>query len=66
MDQITITREEFREKIVDNPEGFGIVRHIRKDPKLLDGHETRALMEELALMMVLKDIETELFGPKEE
>lgn len=65
MDQITITREEFREKIIKNPEGYGIVRTMRKDPEKMKGHEMLVLLEELALMMALIEIETDLFGPEE-
>ena len=65
MDQITITREEFKKKIVDNPEGYGIVRIMRKDPKMQEDHKTKLLIEELSQMMTLEDIEKELFGLKE-
>lgn len=50
MGQITITREEFREKIIKNPESYGIVRAMCKDPEK---------------MTALREIETDLFGPEE-
>lgn len=66
MDQITITRKEFREKIVENPESYGIVRMMRKDPEKAKGHEITVTLEELTLMIVLREIETDLFGNEEE
>lgn len=65
MDQITITREEFREKIVKNPESYGTVRAMRKDPEKMKGHEMQIFLEELTLRMALREIETDLFGPEE-
>lgn len=66
MDQITITREEFREKIVKNPKSYGVVRAIREEPKEEQKHYGMlAFLEELAMMMALKDIKMELFGPEE-
>jgi hypothetical protein len=65
MDQITITRKEFREKIVDNPEGYGIVRAMHKNPELLKGDAMRAFIEKLTSLMTLREIETDLFGPQE-
>lgn len=66
MDQITITREEFREKIIKNPESYGVVRAMRKDPEKMKGHEIQALIEECTLMIALKEIETDLFGDEKE
>ena len=68
MDQITITREEFREKIIKNPERYGIVRAMRKDPEKTKGHEMQAFLEELTLLtlkMAFREIEMDLFGPEE-
>lgn len=65
MDQITITREEFREKIIDNPESYGIVRRMRKDPEKMKGHELMSAVEEITTRMILDEVETDLFGPKE-
>ena len=65
MDTITITREEFREKITNNPEGYGIVRYTRKNPEQMKDREARVLIEELTLMLILGEIEEDLFGPKE-
>ena len=65
MDTITITREEFREKITNNPEGYGIVRYTRKNPEQMKSREARVLIEELTLMLVLGEIEEDLFGPEE-
>ena len=65
MNQITITREEFREKIIENPEGYGIVRYMRKNPEKIKGHEMSAFAEELSLRLALSEIEIALFGPEE-
>ena len=65
MDQITITREEFREKIIKNPESYGLVRAMRKDPERVKVDEIRACVEELMLTIVLKEVEMDLFGPGE-
>ena len=65
MDQITITREEFKKKINENPEGYGILRAMRKDPEMMKGHEQRALLEELIQAIIFLEIENDLFGPKE-
>lgn len=65
MDTITITREEFREKITNNPEGYGIVRYMRKNPEQMKSREARVLIEELTLILVLVEIEADLFGPEE-
>ena len=65
MNQITITREEFREKIIKNPESYGVVRAMRKDPEKTKDYEIRVFLEELSLMMALRDVETDLFGPEE-
>lgn len=65
METITITREEFREKIVNNPEGYGVVRAMRKDPEKMEGHEARAILEEIALLLTLSEIERDLFGAEE-
>ena len=65
MDQITITREEFREKIIKNPESYGSVRAMRKDPEKAKGREMLVLLEELTLKMALREIEMDLFGPEE-
>lgn len=65
MGQITITREEFREKIIKNPESYGIVRAMRKDPEKMKGHEMQIFLEEFTLMRALREIETDLFGPEE-
>lgn len=65
-DQITITRKEFKEKIVKNPKSYGVVRALREEPKeKQERYGVHAYLEELAMMLALKDIEMELFGPEE-
>lgn len=66
MDQITITREEFRKKIVKNPKSYGMVRYLREHPDEKEGREMRLLVEELTLTMILAEIEEDLFGDKKE
>lgn len=66
MEQITITREEFNERIVNNPKGYGIVRMMREHPEKAKGHEMRLVLEELTTMIILSEIETELFGDEEQ
>lgn len=65
MNQITITREEFMEKIVNNPESYGLVRAMRKDPERMKGRETGLLLEEIKLALTLREVEMDLFGPEE-
>ena len=62
MEQITITRAEFREKIVKNPRSYGIVRYLREHPEEKEGREMKLLIEELSLAMVLAEIEADLFS----
>ena len=38
---------------------------MRKDPEKMKGHEMQIFLEELTLMMALREIETDLFGPEE-
>lgn len=66
MDQITITREEFKERIINNPKGYGIVRAMRRDPEKAKGHELMLAVEELTTMIILSEIETDLFGDEKE
>lgn len=65
MDQITITREEFRKKIVKNPKSYGMVRYLREHPDEKEGREMRLLVEELTLTMVLAEIESDLFDEEQ-
>lgn len=65
MDQITITREEFRKKIVKNPRSYGLVRYLREHQDDKKDNEMRLLIEELTLTMVMAEIEADLFGPGE-
>lgn len=65
MNQITITREEFREKIVKNPRSYGIVRFLREHPDDKKDNEMRLLIEELTLTMVLAEIEKDLFDEEQ-
>ena len=64
MDQITITREEFKERIINNPKGYGIVRAMRKDPEKAKGHELMSAIEEVTTMIILGEVEEDLFGPE--
>lgn len=65
MEKITITREEFRQRIINNPKGYGIVRDMRKDPEKVKEHGLMLALEELTQKITLKDVEEELFGPEE-
>lgn len=63
MEQITITREEFRERIVKNPRGYAIVRAMRENPEnFKDTQPMPALVEEMTQIITLAEIEEELFG----
>lgn len=66
MEQITITRKEFREKILKNPRGFGLVRAIKERPDDFPASEVKLLLEELTQTIVIGEIEMELFGPEGE
>lgn len=66
MEQITITREEFKERIVDNPKSYGVVRMLRQHPEMAKGRELMSALEEITTMIILSEIESELFGDGEE
>lgn len=66
MEQITITREEFKERIIDNPKSYGIIRMMRQHPEKAEGHEMRIVLEELTTMIILSEIESELFGDEKQ
>lgn len=66
MEQITITRKEFREKISKNPRGFAMVRAMKEAPEKFSGNPVMLLMEELTQTITLKEVEEELFGPEDE
>lgn len=67
MEQITITREEFRERIVKNPRGYAIVRLMRENPeKFKDAGPMTMLVEEMTQIIMLSEIEEELFGQEEQ
>ena len=66
MDQITITRAEFKERIINNPRRYGVARMMRENPEKAKGHEIQAFIEECTLMIALKEIETDLFGDEKE
>ena len=66
MDQITITREEFRERIQKNPRSFGFVRYMRENhPEWTEEQPLKLMAETFSLHLAIKDIEVELFGPDE-
>lgn len=65
MEQITITRAEYREKIVENPKGYGLVRYLHEHPEEKEGRKMKLLLEEMSLIIVLAEIERELFGEEE-
>lgn len=62
MNQITITREEFRKKIVENPRGYGLVRYLREHPDEKKCKEMQLFIEELTLVLILGEVEKDLFG----
>lgn len=66
MEQITITREEFKERIVDNPKSYGVVHMLRQHPEMAKGRELMSALEEITTMIILSEIESELFGDGEE
>lgn len=66
MEQITITREEFEKRIINNPEGYGVVRMMRQHPEMAKGRAMRLALEELTTMIILGEIETELFGDEKQ
>jgi hypothetical protein len=66
MDQITITREEFRKKIKENPKGYGIVRAMRKTPEKMKATEMQMFIEELTMTIILAEVEADLFGPEKQ
>lgn len=66
MEKITITREEFRQRITKNPRGFGLVRAIKERPDDFPTSEVKLLIEELTQTIVIGEIEEELFGPEGE
>lgn len=66
MEQITITRDEFNRRIVNNPKGYGIVRMLRQHPEKAEGNRMRLVLEELTTMIILSEIETELFGDEKQ
>lgn len=66
MKQITITRDEFRERIVKNKRGFGMVRAMCEDSECIKNRKELLLIEEIAQIITLTQIEEELFGKEEE
>ena len=66
MEKITITREEFRQRITENPRGFAMVRAMKEAPEKFSGNPVMLLMEELTQTITLKEVEEELFGPEDE
>lgn len=65
MEKITITREEFRQRITENPRGFAMVRAIKEAPEKFSCGPMMRLMEELTQKITLNEVEEELFGPEE-
>lgn len=67
MEKITITREEFKERIVNNPRGYAIVRAMKENPeKFKDTRPMMVLVEEMTQAIMLAEIEEELFGQEEQ
>lgn len=67
MEQITITREQFREKILRNPRAYGIVRAKRENPEKYTGIGTlQLLIEETMQAIMIREIEEDLFGDEPE
>lgn len=64
MEQITITREEFRDKILHNKRGFGIVRFLNEHPEEADKNPARFALEMISQTLALTEIEEELFGKR--
>ena len=65
MDQITITREEFKERIRKNPRGYGLLRYMREHPDEKN-NEMKMLIEELSQTLILGEVEEDLFGDEKE
>ena len=68
MKQITITRDEFRERIVKNPRGFGLVRAMREKPEFYEVKDdpSKLIIEEFLMTIMLMEIEKELFDEEGE
>jgi hypothetical protein len=67
MKQITITRDEFHERIVKNKRGFGMVRALRETKNdVVEYIQTKLALEEIAQIIALMQIEEELFGKEGE
>lgn len=64
MNQITITREEFRKRIACNPEKFGAVRILMRAGE--KENSTMLLAELINFTLTVSDIEKELFDRREE
>ena len=65
-EQITITREEIRKKIMENPRGYGLVRFMREHSENVDDERGfKLLIENLTLIMILHEIEQDLFGEEQ-
>ena len=64
-EQITITREEFHKKIVENPRKYGFVRYLREHSETKGDREKSLLIEELKLITVLAEIEQDLFSDEQ-
>ena len=66
MNQITITREEFRERISRNPREFGLLRAHKEDPeKFKSMSELATVLRRAEQQIVIAEIEEELFGEQE-
>lgn len=66
MEQITITRKEFRDKIVGNKRGFGIVRFLNEHPEKVNENPSRLAIEMITQALELAEIEEALFGKVED
>lgn len=66
MEQITITRKEFRDKILHNERGFGFLRFLREHPEEANKNPSRLAIEMISQALEISEIESELFGKDED
>lgn len=68
MKQITITRDEFRERIVNKSNGFGLVRAMHENPEKygVQDDPSKLILEQLSQLIAIGEIEKELFGKEGE
>lgn len=64
-EQITITREEFKKKIMENPRGYGLARFLKEHLENDDKGGFKLFIENLTLIRILHEIEQDLFSDEQ-